>query len=456
MTLRKVHELISAGDIQTAKDILDTLVSEDPFDHLSVRAYWHMRQHQYDPAIALLDKARALRPLDMTVHFNLGLCLYSMNRYPEATEAFRKVVLINPGYALGWMKLGGMYLHTGKFAEGLACQERAYAMEPDDAQINMALATTLSLFEADEEAIRHYRKALAINPDAFEADVGLGHILLRSGEWDEGWKRFEARWKLHPHGAPWDWKKVRPWTGKPDDLNGRNVLVYAEQGYGDTIHFCRYLPLVAERAAKMVVACPPRLVKLLSTLGYEVRDDYGSRDDPDWPIKTSMMSLPLIFGTPVHAAPPPARFNVQPHVVADVKVGVCWHGASRPDDGPAHQDDQRRSIPWEQFSPIASVVPCMSLQQEDLGTTDWIDTAAIVAGLDLVITVDTAVAHLAASLGVETWCLLRKGGCWRWLTTGDRTCWYPSMRLYRQPVLHEWGPVIDRVVTDLKQRVGSR
>lgn len=456
-SVKLAHELIRAGDIAGADGVIGSLSDADPFDFLSVKAYWHMRQHAYAVGYELLERAASIRPLDMTVHYNSGLCLYSMNRYPEAIAAFRKAVLIAPGHALGWMKLGGMYLHTGMFAEGLACHERALAMDPDSAEINIALATTLSLFEADDVAIRHYRRALEINPDAFEAEVGLGHVLMRAGEWEEGWQRFEARWKLHPHGAPWDWKKVRPWVGRPEGMDGQDVLVYAEQGYGDSIQFSRYLPSVAERARNMIVACPPALLKLISGMGYDVRDDYGAQDDPAWPIKTSLMSLPLIFGTRLSSVPPPADFRIAPRKIG-ARVGVCWHGAARPDDGPAHEDDRRRSIPSGLFATVIDAAPCVSLQQEHLkewGATDWVETAQIVAGLDLVITVDTALAHLAGSLGVETWCLLRKGGCWRWLTIGEETVWYPTMKLYRQPVLHEWGPVVDRVVKDLRAWCGE-
>lgn len=453
--LRQAYEAIQAGDMEATGVALERARIEgcDPFEWLTVSAGAHMRQRQFERALAILTDAAGLRPLDFTVHYNIGLCLYELGRFADACAAYRRALLINPTFAKAWMKLGGAHLPLRDFTEALACQERAVAMDPTDAELRIGLGTTISLFDDDAGAAAQYRRALELNPDAFEAEIALGFVLLRSGEWTEGWQRFEARSKLRPFGAAWNHKAEPFWTGKSEQMRGKRVLLRAEQGYGDTIQFARYIALVAKRAAEVVVEAPLSLLRLLIAANPHVEHWTAPKNlRDDFEIETSLMSLPLIFGTRPDHVPVPASFRVEKRDIG-ARIGICWHGGAREHDRIANADDQRRSIPWHEFHPIADIAPCVSLQEEDLagwGCKDWEDTAAIVKGLDLVITVDTAIAHLAGSLGVETWLLSRAGGCWRWGSSGERTPWYPSMRIYRQQVLCEWGPTVARVVSDLK------
>jgi tetratricopeptide (TPR) repeat protein len=456
-TLRQAHEHIQAGRVPEAIAALQRGVAEDadPFQIMVLHAGLLMKQRDFNGALDILGRAAVLRPLDYTVHYNAGLCLYEEGRFSEATDAYHRSLYRNAGYAKTWMKLGGSYLPQQMFPEALACQERAVGLDPEDAELRIALGTTVSLFGDDAGAAAQYRRSLELNQTAFEAEVALGFVLLRSGQWDEGWRRFEARWQIRPFGKPWDHQGKPFWTGKPEDMRGKCVMLGAEQGHGDTLQFLRYASLVAEFADFVFLAVPHALERIAATLGFpvSVSPPMGMMipvREPD--IVIPVMSLPYIFGTTPDNCPPPAQFDV-PIREVPAKIGLCWHGDARPHDPIANADDRRRSIPWDQFAPIADVAPVISLQKEDLeewGCRDWVDTAAIVKGLDLVITVDTAMAHLAGSLGVETWLLARAGGCWRWLSRGDTTCWYPTMRIYRQPVLMDWGPVIARVVADLK------
>jgi hypothetical protein len=236
-------------------------------------------------------------------------------------------------------------------------------------------------------------------------------------------------------------------------MRGKSVLLYAEQGYGDTIHFARYVPLVAEIAAKVWLVERPAMRRLSAKLGVDLLE-FGA-ELPEHDIVVSLMSLPRAFGTTLENVPAPAKYVVSPRKVP-TRIGVCWHGGSRPDDPMAHVDDLRRSLTWEQFKPIVDACEgAVSLQEEHLGRwgcKDWLDTAELVAGLDLVISVDTAILHLAASLGVPTFGLMRASGCWRWLSNGDSTVWYPGMRLFRQPIHGEWGSVVESVVNALGER----
>lgn len=458
-TLAQARDLLKAGDVLGAEAVLDeaTVPQDRLGELLALRAGLLMRKREFAGALATLDALLPLRPFDHFLHYNRGLVLYELGRFAEAAAAQRQGLKFNFQFAKGWMKLGACHLLSENWAEALACYERAVALEPEDAELHIGMGTMLSLLDADEDAVASYRRALALNPAAPEAEIGLGFALLKCGRWAEGWERFERRWELRPFGAPWDYKPSEPWRGAAADLLYCQVVLRAEQGFGDTLHFIRYADLVGRAGGAVIVNAPPSLHRLIAGMGWEV-----FQGDCPWSgplIDLPLMSLPRVFGTTLENVPPPADFRVSPRRIEGARVGVCWSGGSRPEDPPAHADDKRRSIPVEQFQPIIDAAGgrAISLLQDHLqpwGCRDWQDTAQIVAGLELVVTVDTAIAHLAGSLGVETWVLLRAGGCWRWLgpSAGDRTPWYPTMRLYRQTVLGEWGNVIERVAADLKSR----
>ena len=458
-SLAQARDLLNSGDVLGAETALSrAAVPQDRLGELlALRAGLRMRKRDFAGALATLDALLPLRPFDHFLHYNRGLVLYELGRFAEAAAAQRSGLKFNFQFAKGWMKLGACHLLSENWAEALACYERAVALEPEDAELHIGMGTMLSLLDADEDAVASYRRALALNPAAPEAEIGLGFALLKCGRWVEGWERFERRWELRPFGAPWDYRPVKPWRGVADDLFARRVVLRAEQGFGDTLHFIRYAELVGRAGGAVIVNAPLSLHRLIAGMGLQV-----FQGECPWSgrlIDLPLMSLPRVFGTTLESVPPPADFRVKPRRIDGARVGVCWSGGARPEDPPAHADDKRRSIPVEQFRPIIDACggQAISLLQYDLkpwGAADWLDTAEIVAGLELVVTVDTAIAHLAGSLGVETWVLLRAAGCWRWLgpNAGDRTPWYPTMRLYRQPVLGEWGPVIERVVADLSQR----
>jgi hypothetical protein len=422
-----------------------------------------MRHKEPSQALALLAQATALKPLEHGVHHNAGLALSALGLFEEAADAYRRALNIHAMNGRTWMKIGWAHLSLDHYPEAMACFRMGSAMlPPDDLEPPIAVGTSLVLTGDDNGALHFLRKAkeLAVNePDEKTVvDVALGAILLRSGNWEEGWPLVEERWKLIPHGLPWDYKPTEPWVGSREAMRGKRVVVLHEQGFGDTIQFARYLPLVQELAAELTLVCPPSMRRLIETLGVHCA---GSTDEVPYDILTGLMSLPYIFASRPDNVPPPAAYQAAPTTLetnSPPRIGICWHGDARPNNPPAHADDRRRSIPWDQFKRIADVAPCMSLQYEDLPFPggDWLDTARIIAGLDLVISVDTAICHLAASLGIETWVLHRKGGCWRWLSHGDTTIWYPTMKLYRQTVALEWGTVVDRVADDLRTWVHGR
>nr|WP_294526261.1 tetratricopeptide repeat-containing glycosyltransferase family protein [uncultured Rhodopila sp.] len=414
---------------------------------------------QFPLANELLTDVITEQRHNYTFHFTQGVCLYEMGRFDEAAEAHQRALTLNFSHAKGWLKLGACHLVRQRWPEALACYERGVNLDPNDAELLIGFGTMVTILGDDAGAEKQYRKALKLNPKAWEAEVALGFVLLRSGKWTEGWARFEKRWRLPQFAALGP--ATRMWTGAPRQLAGKRVVVICEQGFGDTFQFARYLPLLvrAVGSENVTLMCPPALERILGTLvAPGVHIQVQNRDPmPEHDILTALMSLPHIFETTLRNVPPPARYGITARPTG-ARIGVCWHGGARVEEPLANADDQRRSVPLEVFQPIIDAAggQAISLQQEDLlawGCKDWVDTAEIIAGLDLVITVDTAIAHLAASLGIETWILCRAGGCWRWLSTGDTTVWYPSVRLFRQTVLSDWAPCVERVAAELRERL---
>jgi hypothetical protein len=330
-----------------------------------------------------------------------------------------------------------------------------------------------------EEAERNCREALALRPDYKEARANLALALLMQGRLEEAWPAYEARWDVEAMGGPAPVLAQPRWTGQT--LNGETVLLYAEQGFGDTLQFCRYTPMVAAAGGRVVLVVPKALRHLMTTLDgvaevLSEEDDIRIHCDYHCPL----LSLPFAFNTSLdtipatipylHADPAPwsetlaglSRAEVGPH---RLKVGLVWAGKSRTAQPHAVAIDKRRSMRLTDMAPLFTVPNCtfVSLQLgppaaqmqalpegaelHDVShrLNDWSDTAALVAGLDLVIAVDTAVAHLAGALGKPVWMLNRFDSCWRWFLHRDDTPWYPTMRQFRQTSRGDWKGVIERV-----------
>jgi hypothetical protein len=289
---------------------------------------------------------------------------------------------------------------------------------------------------------------------------------------EEGWVEYESRWQVQSMHTPIPELPKPRWTGQ--ELNGETVLLYAEQGFGDTLQFCRYAAMVAAAGGRVIMVVPKSMQSLMRSLGgvAEVLSE-DTTALPPFDYQCPLMSLPAAFGTTVETIPAPASYlKADPEPWADVlndlpglKVGLAWAGRSRTAQPHAVAIDRRRSMHLSQMAPLLDVpgcsfvslqrgLPAAQLQTLPEGKTlhdvssrlgDWADTAGLVAGLDLVIAVDTAVAHLAGALGKPIWMLNRYDSCWRWLTNRDDTPWYPTMRQFRQATSGDWPGVIARV-----------
>lgn len=282
------------------------------------------------------------------------------------------------------------------------------------------------------EAEAALRQVLAANPGAAPTRHSLGMLLLGDGRYAEGWPLYEARREIPGTLSPPPPVDYPEWTG--GDLAGRRLLVYSEQGFGDTIQFARFLPTLAERGAEVAFICGGSLLRLFAGAGVPVSPAGSSLPAAD--LWTLLCSLPGRLGITPETLPPPLRLGVE--VVGGGGIGVIARGR------PTHANDRNRSLGPAEAAELAALG--RDLSPEATGAADFLDTAHIVAGLDLVITVDTAVAHLAATLGVPTWILLpARGVDWRWGRRGHGTPWYPSVRLFRQQTHGEWGPTLAAV-----------
>jgi Flp pilus assembly protein TadD len=434
---------------------------------------------QFDDAISSYQKALELDPDAPVAHMNLGVALQKAGRPGEAVVYCRKAAELDPGDANVYYNLGIALQDEGQLDEAVRCYEKASNLSSEDPEILNNLAFALQENRRPYEAIPYYRKALRLNPDYITAHWNLSLALLLTGSFEEGWKEYEWRWGTeYLISSRRDFKQPL-WDGS--DISGRTILLHAEQGFGDTIQFIRYAPLVADRGANVILECPEVLAQLLrSVKGIEHVVVRGEKL-PEFHVQCPLLSLPLAFGTTLEAIPAEVPYigsdealigNWRDRIKNDgsrIKIGVAWAG------NPGFRQNRYRNMPLERFLSLTRLpdVTLYSLQKgaeadeaknlpegfrvldhtEEI--RDFADTAALIANLDMVISVDTAVAHLAGALGRTVWTLLPFSPEWRWLLDREDSPWYPTMRLFRQSSPGDWQSVMDRVLFELHGRLAG-
>ena len=425
------------------------------------------------PKLAAEEARRALAidPSMPAALSNLGVALYELKDYEEAAQAHRRAIAANPGFVEAHSNLGNALHALKRFDEAVASYRQAIALNPDYADAWANLGTTLHHAGEFEEGAAALRRAIALAPGHANAHSGLGILLLMRGDLGEGWDEYE--WRLRSSERKGPRFPERPWEG--ESLSGRHIYVQAEQGFGDALQFARYIPLLAARAGKVTLRVHQQIVTLLreSLPGIDVLGDRG--DPAPYQCDAVLLSLPRLFRTrletipasvPYLRAPADALKRWTPRLapLSGLKVGLVWAG------NPEHVNDTRRSQSLAALAPILDVpgVSFVSLQvgprAADLKTrehrgrkildpteklTDFAESAALVSGLDLVITVDTSVCHLVGGLGKPVWVLLPWVTDWRWMLGREDNPWYPTMRLYRQKRGEAWPPIIARIARDL-------
>jgi tetratricopeptide (TPR) repeat protein len=437
-------------------------------------------------ALAAYQRAVALSPDSPVFLDNLGIALDGLDRHAEAEACFRAAIARDPDHVNARHNLGKSLHAQGRLEDAGQALQEALRRRQDDARIMNDLGVLLHALGRIADAERVYRTALALTPDDADLHYNLGLILLLAGRLPEGWAEYHWRWKTDGYRVRLRGFAQPEWDGS--SLPGGVLLIHAEQGLGDTLQFCRLVPLAAARLApdaRLVFETQGPLVSLLRGQwpGIEVigRGDPLPAFDAHLPLLSLAGVLDqnhqTIDGAP-YLRPDPDRVAAWAQRLTSLeglKVGLVWAGGLRPGEPHADAIDRKRSVTLAALAPLAAVpgVSFVSLQKDapaaqarippagmvllDLcdDLTDFVETAAVVANLDLVITVDTAVAHLAGAIGTPVWLLNRFDTCWRWQLGREDTPWYADLRQFRQPTHGDWDSVVAAMATALAERAGG-
>jgi len=449
-------------------------IEPNHFQTLYMRALTLQKLGRLDGALADNKRALALDPTNADTYGNIGHVLMSSGRNEEALSWFDQSLELQPNSAATLMNKALALAAIGRYAEAVSWHDRSLELQPNSALTLTNKAIALAELRRFDEAFAAYHQAMAIDPSHAVADWNLALLQLLTGNFEAGWAGREARWKIPALSSRYPKLSQPMWLGK-ESIEGKTILINVDEGLGDTIQFARYVPMVAELGARVILAVQEPLRPLLSELpGVSQCLAFTASELPAFDTYCSISSLPLAFGTrletipsaiPYLPAPSLSRLQAWEHRLGPhekLRVGLVWSG------NPRHDNDHNRSIPLRLLTRILDVdATFISLQKDprpddkatlferteiiDLTThlTDFAETAALVSCLDLVISVDTSVVHLAGALGRPTWILLPYRPDWRWLLGRDDSPWYPTVRLFRQSETREYGSVLDRVRTEL-------
>lgn len=514
--LADARMLADAGDLAGAAEVLRKAITAVPSDarlHLSMATVLRA-QRKFPEAVDAYVAAIALDPKAAEANYDLATLLMSGGHLAESIPFFRKTIALEPMFPDAYLRLSAVLQAQGNEAEATELCRKSLGLDPDDPSVHQLLGTLLvsarsydvaehhlneairladnsenadsvrlaalnglaTLYRSSNrrpEAVTVYDRMLAIAPDQAVVHEALAWMLLSTGDLARGWNEYEWRWKCEPLKSEGRDFGVPEWDGS--SLEGRTILLHCEQGLGDTIQFCRYVPLLKERGAKVVLICQPPLQSLMSHLhGVDVLIGSGDRV-PRFDTHAPLLNTPGRYGTHSNALVPAniPYLGVPEERIREwgaklgvkrkrLRIGLVWAG------NPVHPNDAARSIPLDAFEPFAAVqddVDFYGLQKNTSDAqissapfsisnlapdlNDFMDTAAVLMNLDLLITVDTAAAHLAGALGRPVWTLLPFGPDWRWQFDREDSPWYPTMRLFRQPTEGDWTGVLLRVVQEL-------
>ncbi len=504
-TFNRAIAAYKAGRLAEAEQLCRQIVAlrRDHFDAAHVLAVVQAAQGKHEAALASYDRALALQPRNADVLSNRGNSLLAAGRAEEALASYDRALAARPDFVAALSNRGSALERLGRLDEAVASYDAALKLQPDFADALYNRGNALKALRHYEEALASYERLLALRPRHADALNNRGQVLKELQRYDEALKSYDAAIALQPDHAmahcnaaavrlltgdfprgwahyEWRWQKpsvrrrdfAQPlWRG--EDIAGKTILLHAEQGLGDTIQFCRYVPLVAARGAQVIFEVQPALRGLMADFaaGTQVVEKGGPL--PAFDVHCPLLSLPLAFGTELATVPAQPSYLRAPQRQAAAwqarlaglsrpRVGLVWSGNAR------HERDRERSIPLRALLPLLDTgASFVCLQKEvraedaevlrarddivDAGNelTDFSDTAGLVDQLDLVISVDTSVAHLAGALGKPVWIPVTHVPDFRWLLGRDDSPWYPSARLFRQDASGAWDSVIARIASRL-------
>jgi len=446
-------------------------------------------QGKLEDAAASLRRSLQLQPRSSGVIATLGSVLRDQGHFDDAIACYRKAVEINPNFPEAHNNLGSILLDQGKLDEAIACFHEALRHDPCLPEAEHNLASVCRGLGRFDETAKRTQRVLEQKPDFADAHVNQSFVKLIRGDFEHGWEEYEWRWKTRLQPVRSFSQPI--WNG--ESLQGESVLIQSEQGFGDIIHFIRYASLVKRAGAIVLVECPGRLINLLSSCKGIDRLVPSEESVPDFSMHVPMMSLPRIFKTSLRTIPADVPYLFADAALTDLwrtrltsvcgfRIGTNWRGRGN------NAQSRQRDIPVELFASLGKVsdVRLISLQKGDAGTRSevgiqrsessdagtarptivdlgkfdmergaFVDTAAIMMNLDLVITSDTSVAHLAGALGVPVWVALPFVPDWRWMLERSDSPWYPTMRLFRQKKIGDWEGVFEEIWAALAERVQS-
>jgi len=432
-----------------------------------------MHDEKFAEALRAIDKALALDGGNADLWNTRGQVLQALKEYEPALKTYEKALALKPDLAVTYLNICNVMMEQERLGDALIWSDKGIAESPNYAPLHLLRGNILLHLGRRDESLKSYDTALALNPDYHEAHYHRGSTLLLTGRVQEGWADFEHRWQVADCGFDRPELQAAEWKGEP--LNGRSIVVYSEQGLGDTIQFARFLPALTQRGAKLTFLCHPNLMRLFRPLAAHFEIVPLVEGSRPFDFQCALMSLPYRLQTTDLRADVP-YLTAEPTLIAQwrdrigthgFKVGLCWQG------NPKGKIDQGRSIPLAKYALLANVpnVRLISLQRthgldqlqrlpagmtvETLGEFDtgddaFIDTAAIMNAVDLIVTSDTAIPHLAGALGRPTWVALKHIPDWRWMLERSDSPWYPSLRLFRQPAPGDWDNVTTAMAEALK------
>jgi Flp pilus assembly protein TadD len=447
-------------------------LNRDYVPALLILGHLLLDRRRFSEALACYNRVITVQPDNATAHNNAGLILRKIGDFAQAERAFARAADLIPEDPRIRFNQLMMRRDDASLPEAIDCCRRSLEQRGDSADVLTNLGVGLQLSGRYDESLGSYEKALSIDPEQHDAHFNMALVLLLCGDFERGWAEYEHRWRLAETAKPDHTEPM--WQG--EKLDGKTILLQAEQGFGDTVQMLRYVPALAAYGGRIVLRLERALVRLAASLPTSIVIKPADARLPDFDVWCPLLSLPRILGTRIDSIPASvpylgtraaiaARWQRRLAEARGLRVGLAWAG------NPRHINDLRRSVGLERLKPLLGVpgvsfvslqvgpragdvasLPSATLLDVSAELSDFAETAGAIVNLDLVIAVDTAVVHLAGALGRPVWIVLPFSPDWRWLLDRDDSPWYPTARLYRQRAPGGWDEVVARVATDLQAR----